>query len=155
VSLTKKDIEEIMALLEASRFDRLSLEMDGLKLELDRSGAAPRARAEAAPPPPPTPARQQQTMIPTPARTEGTPADGLVEVLSPLLGVFYRAPKPGEAAFVEVGSRVEEDTVIGIIEVMKLMNSARAGVRGEVIDIRAQNGEMVEHGEVLMLVRPD
>ena len=80
--------------------------------------------------------------------------EGLVEVKSPLLGVFYRAPKPGEPPFVEVGSRVEADSVIGIIEVMKLMNSARAGVSGEVVDIVAANGEMVEHGEVLMLVRP-
>ena len=74
---------------------------------------------------------------------------------SPLLGVFYRAPKPGEPAFVEIGSRVEEDTVVGIIEVMKLMNSARAGVTGEVVEIIGTNGEMVEHGECLMLVRPD
>ena len=81
-------------------------------------------------------------------------AEGLVEIKSPLLGVFYRAPKPGEPAFVEVGDRVEADSVIGIIEVMKLMNSARAGVAGEVVEILATNGEMVEHGEALMLVRP-
>lgn len=152
MSLTKKDIEEIMALLENSRFDRLSLEMDGLKLELARSGASPKAQPAAAPAPAPAPA---PTLIPTPARTARAPEEGLVEVLSPLLGVFYRAPKPGEPPFVEVGARVEEDTVIGIIEVMKLMNSARAGVRGEVVEILGVNGEMVEHGEVLMLVRPD
>jgi acetyl-CoA carboxylase biotin carboxyl carrier protein len=149
VSLTKKDIELIQSLLEDSQFDRLSLEIEGMKLDLARSGHAPRP----APPPPVEPART--VAIDTPARTEGTPAEGLIEVRSPLLGIFYRAPKPGEPPFVEVGSRVEEDTVIGIIEVMKLMNSARAGVAGEVIDIRAANGEMVEHGEVLMLVRPD
>lgn len=74
---------------------------------------------------------------------------------SPLLGVFYRAPKPGEPPFVEVGDQVEEDSAIGIIEVMKLMNSARAGVRGTVVEILAVNGEMVEHGEALMLVRPN
>jgi len=149
VSLTKKDIDLIQALLEDSQFDRLSLEIDGLKLELARSGAAPK-KAAAEPVPPPGPAA-----IATPARTEGTPAQGLIEVRSPLLGVFYRAPKPGEPPFVAVGSRVEADSVIGIIEVMKLMNSARAGVAGEVIEIRAADGEMVEHGEVLMLVRPD
>ena len=150
MSLTKKDIDEIIRLLEASRFDRLSLEADGMKLELERSGAAPRARAKPAPAPAPQP-----TVIPEPARTARAPEEGLVEVLSPLLGVFYRAPKPGEPPFVEIGSRVEEDTIVGIIEVMKLMNSARAGVRGEVVEILAVNGEMVEHGEALMLVRPD
>ena len=147
MSLTKKDIDEIMGLLEDSRFDRLSLEMEGLKLELERQGAA--KPAPTAPPPPP-PARAEPVEAPPSADREG-----LVEVKSPLLGVFYRAPKPGEPAFVEVGSRVEEDTVVGIIEVMKLMNSARAGVVGEVVEIVGANGEMVEHGECLMLVRPD
>jgi acetyl-CoA carboxylase biotin carboxyl carrier protein len=147
VSLTKKDIELIQALLEDSQFDRLSVEIEGVKVELARSGAAPK---KAAPAP-----DEQPTLIPTPARTARAPTEGLVEVLSPLLGVFYRAPKPGEPPFVEVGDRVGEDTVIGIIEVMKLMNSARAGVKGEVVEILGVNGEMVEHGEVLMLVRPD
>jgi len=147
VSLTKKDIDLIQALLEESQFDRLSLEIEGMKLELARSGAAPK-RAAAAP-------AAQRTLIPEPARTSRSTEEGLIEVKSPLLGVFYRAPKPGEPPFVVVGSRVEEDSIIGIIEVMKLMNSARAGVRGEVVEILAVNGEMVEHGEALMLVRPD
>ena len=73
---------------------------------------------------------------------------------SPLLGIFYRAPKPGEAAFIEVGAQVEEDTVIGIIEVMKLMNSVRAGVKGEVVEILAANAGLVEYGETLVRVRP-
>ena len=149
MSLTKKDIDLIQALLEDSQFDRLSLEIEGVKVELARSGAAPK---KATPTPAPAP---EATLISTPARMEGTPAEGLAEVRSPLLGVFYRAPKPGEPPFIEVGSRVEEDTIVGIIEVMKLMNSARAGVAGEVVEIRAANGEMVEHGEVLLLVRPD
>jgi acetyl-CoA carboxylase biotin carboxyl carrier protein len=163
MTLTRKDIEEIVGLLEASRFDRLALEMDGLKLELERGGtsstravAAPAAAPTRSPTPaPPTSPAPQATLIPSPASTSPAPADGLVEVKSPLLGIFYRAPKPGEPAFVEVGSRVEPDSVIGIIEVMKLMNSARAGVAGEVVEILGQNGELVEHGEALMLVRPD
>jgi acetyl-CoA carboxylase biotin carboxyl carrier protein len=75
-------------------------------------------------------------------------------VPAPLLGIFYRAPKPGEPPFVEVGARVEADTIIGIIEVMKLMNTVRAGVRGEVVAIPASNGELVEYGEALLFVRP-
>ena len=162
MSLTKKDIQEIMGLLEDSRFDRLFLEMDGLKLELERQGAArvrPASGAERTDPAPrqapaPAPAAPEE---PVDGRENVSPSgrEGLVEVKSPLLGVFYRAPKPGEPPFVEVGSRVEADTVIGIIEVMKLMNSARAGVAGEVVEIVGANGEMVEHGECLMLVRPD
>jgi len=172
MTLTRKDIEEIMGLLEASRFDHLRLEMDGVKLELERGGASTARRAStssaraelssATTPARPEPVEgrsatpaPQSTLIPTPASASPAPAEGLVEVKSPLLGIFYRAPKPGEPAFVEVGSRVEPDSVIGIIEVMKLMNSARAGVAGEVVEILGQNGEMVEHGEVLMLVRPE
>lgn len=147
MSLTAKDVEEVMKLLEASRFDRLSLELDGLKLELARDGS--RARIPAAPLLEPAAAAPAP-----PVRTAAYP-EGLVAVKSPMLGIFYRAPKPGEASFVEIGARVEEDTVIGIIEVMKLMTSARAGVRGEVVEIHAPNGELVEHGAVLMLVRPE
>jgi len=163
VSLTRKDIEEIMALLENSRFDRLYLETDGLKLELTRGGSAEAAHRAPQPPeapavPQPSPATpsapQPQPQAAAPGAS-AVPRDGLVAVRSPLLGVFYRAPKPGEQPFVEVGDRVEADSVIGIIEVMKLMNSARAGVAGEVVEISGENGEMVEHGEVLMLVRPD
>lgn len=160
MSLTRKDIDEIMHLLENSRFDRLSLEMEGLKLELARDGAKPNASAPLAPATPnaPTPPSSgTPTPAPAPAKAKDkrrSTEEGLLEVVSPLLGVFYRAPKPGEPPFVDVGDRVEADTVIGIIEVMKLMNSARAGVSGEIVEILGANGEMVEHGEVLMLVRP-
>ena len=150
MSLTAKDVEEIMRLLEQSRFDRLSLEIDGMKLELARDGAKPKAARPASAPAPAKPAAA------APAKKQRQSSEeSLVEVKSPLLGIFYRAPKPGEPPFVEVGSKVAADTVIGIVEVMKLMNSARAGVAGEVVEILGENGELVEHGEVLMLVRPE
>jgi len=151
MSLTAKDVEEILRLLEESQFDRLNLEINGIKIELARDGARPKSERPAkAAKPAPAPA------APPPAKKQRQSAEeGLVEVKSPLLGVFYRAPKPGEPPFVEVGSKVAEDSVIGIVEVMKLMNSARAGVAGEVVEILGENGELVEHGEVLMLVRPE
>lgn len=154
MSLTAKDVEEIMKLLDGSTFDRLSLEVDGMKIELERSGAAPRPRAEA-PRAPATPEPPQPPAT-APEKASGTAREeGLIEITAPLLGIFYRAPKPGEPPFVEVGSRVDTETVIGIVEVMKLMNSVAAGVTGEVVEIVGANGELVEHGEVLMLVRPE
>jgi acetyl-CoA carboxylase biotin carboxyl carrier protein len=75
------------------------------------------------------------------------------DVPAPLLGTFYRAPKPGAPPFIEVGSTVEEDTVVAIIEVMKLMNTVRAGVRGTVTEILARDGVLVEYGETLLRVR--
>ena len=146
MSLTARDVEEIVRLLETSRFDRLSLEMDGLKLELDRGGGPRAPRAAPAPEPvvaPPLAPKQ------APVREEG-----LIEVPSPLLGIFYHAPKPGEPPFVAIGDTLSADTVIGIVEVMKLMNSVRAGVAGELVEILAPNGELVEHGQPLLLVRP-
>src|SRR5205085_2362233 len=87
-----------------SQFDRLSLEIEGLKLELARSGAAPK-RA------PPAPAAMPAAVAAPAGRARKSTEDGLVEVKSPLLGVFYRAPKPGEPPFVEVGARVATRTV--------------------------------------------
>jgi len=151
MSLTAKDVEEIMKLLDSSSFDRLSLEVEGMKIELERSGAAP--RTPAAPPPPAVPAPAAPAAPAATVRTSTEP--GLIEVKTPLLGIYYRAPKPGEPPFVDIGSKVDTDTVIGIVEVMKLMNSVPAGVKGEVVEILGRNGELVEHGEVLMLVRPE
>jgi acetyl-CoA carboxylase biotin carboxyl carrier protein len=148
MTLTAADVDRIIALLDASHFDRLSLEINGVKLDLARSGAAPTS------PKPEPVAAPEPVATPAPA-APGTREPGLIEVTSPLLGIYYRAPRPGESPFVEIGSRVEPETIIGIIEVMKLMNTARAGVSGEVVEIVACNGELVEHGELLLLVRPD
>jgi acetyl-CoA carboxylase biotin carboxyl carrier protein len=152
MSLTAKDVEEIMKLLDSSTFDRLSLEVDGMKIELERSGAAPRSR----PAPAASAAGEPQKVASAPApATRVSTEPGLIEVKSPLLGIYYRAPKPGEPPFVEVGSKVDIDTVIGIVEVMKLMNSVPAGVKGEIVEILGANGELVEHGEPLLLIRPE
>ena len=72
-----------------------------------------------------------------------------------MIGTFYRAPKPGAPPFIEVGSRVGKDTIIAIIEVMKLMNSVPAGKTGTITAILAEDGEFIEAGQVLMRLRPD
>ena len=74
-------------------------------------------------------------------------------VQAPMLGTFYRAPKPGEPAYVAVGDMVEKDTIVGIIEVMKLMNTVRAEVRGTVAEILVADGAFVEYGQNLLRVR--
>jgi len=158
MSLTAKDVAEIMRLLEESSFDTLSLEIDGMKLNLQRTSAKP-ARQSADGTGAPMKAESQLRASAPPARMakkHKAPSEpGLCEVPSPLLGIFYRAPRPGEPPFVEAGSHVEEDTVIGIIEVMKLMNTVVAGVKGEVREILVENGAAVEYGEILVRVRPE
>jgi len=159
VSLSAADIQEIMRLVEASGFDELLLETAGTKLTLRRGGAisavpsgsvtlaAPAVSpvAVAAPAQPPA-AVVVPAPVAAPVVADGTPVE------SPMLGTFYRAPKPGAAAFVEVGAAVEADTVIGIVEVMKLMNTVRAGVRGTVTAVVARDGALVEYGETLIRV---
>ena len=76
-----------------------------------------------------------------------------VVVPSPMLGTFYRAEAPGAPPFVEVGATVGPDSTVCIIEVMKMMNSVAAGVSGTVIEVCAENGELVEYGEPLLRVR--
>lgn len=156
MSLTAKDVAEIMRLLEDSSFDNLSLEIDGMKLHLQRSSAKSTRPGPDGTWAPMQTAPSSGTAQPRLAKKYKPPSEpGLCEVPSPLLGFFYRAPKPGEPPFVEVGSRVEEDTVIGIIEVMKLMNTVQAGVNGVVVEILSENGAAVEYGEILLRVRPE
>ena len=151
MSLTAADIQEIMRLLDESSFDELVLETNGVKLQLRRGAAAASlAPTAAAPSPVATPAASPAGAKAAAPRPPGAGQD----VTSPMLGTFYRAPKPGAPPFVEIGAPVEADTVIGIIEVMKLMNTVRAGLRGRVSDILAGDGALVEFGETLIRVAP-
>ncbi|MGI2902025.1 acetyl-CoA carboxylase biotin carboxyl carrier protein [Tolypothrix sp. VBCCA 56010] len=79
----------------------------------------------------------------------------LVEVPSPMVGTFYRAPAPGESFFVEVGDRVKSGQTVCIIEAMKLMNEIETEISGQVMEILVQNGESVEYGQPLMRINPD
>jgi acetyl-CoA carboxylase biotin carboxyl carrier protein len=119
--------------------------MDGLKLSFERRSRQPTANSPAPPAAPEV----------TRGKSKAASEPGLAEVTSPLLGIFYRAPRPGEPPFVDIGSRVDEDTVIGIVEVMKLMNSVHAGVKGKVVEILCENGALVEYGDVLLRVRSE
>ncbi|KPL68609.1 hypothetical protein SZ64_11140 [Erythrobacter sp. SG61-1L] len=155
--MTAKDIAEITRLLDESQFSELKLEIGDFKLRVSRGGSGRRLYdddVEAAPAPrtaaPSTPA---PAAAPAPATPATGPAAGEVDVPAPLLGNFYSAPRPGDPPFVKVGDLVNEDSIIGIIEVMKLMNSVRAGVAGTVVAILADNGTSVEEGQALIRVK--
>jgi len=151
MSLTAKDVAEITRLLENSAFDELCLESDGWKLTLRRGGASV---SETAAPPSATAAPVLASPVSTAGAASGPAAaagaNGAHPVTAPMLGTFYRAPKPGAPPFVEAGSAVEPDSIVGIIEVMKLMNTVRAGASGTVLEIIAQDGALVEYGEILL-----
>jgi acetyl-CoA carboxylase biotin carboxyl carrier protein len=152
MSLTAADIAEILRLVESSSFDELSLEFDGLKLAFRRGANGPDgAGAAERPAVAPAPATLPEPAKPVAATVAADP--NLRDVPSPMLGTFYRAPKPGAPPYVTVGAAVEEGTIVCIIEVMKLMNTVRAGVRGTIAEIPVADGVLVEYGEVLLRVR--
>jgi acetyl-CoA carboxylase biotin carboxyl carrier protein len=149
VTLTAADVAEIVRIVEQSTFDELSLEIDGIKLTLRRAGASGELSRSLT-----SRTAQADTTAQAPTGARAAPSGpvdaNLREITSPMLGTFYRSPKPGSAPFVQIGSAVDEDTVIAIIEVMKLMNTVRAGVKGVITQILPADETLVEFGDVLM-----
>ncbi len=158
MGLSHDDVLQILALLDASDFDELRLETSDYKLHVRRSAPLPPGEAAAFAPSTGSAAASVAPAAAAPAPAASAPAAGyvgaLADVTTPLLGTFYRSPQPGAPPFVDVGSTVDVDTVIGIVEVMKLMSSVAAGVRGVVVEIAAKDGQLVEYGEVLMRIAP-
>lgn len=148
MSLSGKDVAEIARLLDQSRFARLELEIGDFRLRINREGARVSSRR----PETPVAARPTKATERPQATAVGTLRKGEVDVPAPLLGTFYHAPRPGDPPFVAVGQDVSEETVIGIIEVMKLMNAVHAGVSGKVVAVLADNAQAVEAGQPLIRV---
>jgi len=143
--LTAEDVAEIVAILDKTPYDRLDLRTSRFTLKILRSGEGFTQEISFA-----DDAKAASVVAPEP---EAAAEMGLV-IRAPLPGTFYRAPQPGAAAFVEVGSAVEPDTVVAIVETMKLMTSVIAGCSGIVEEIVAENAKMVDADAVLMRVKP-
>ena len=145
--LTPEDVADIVAILDGSHFERLDIKTKRYALRIARSGAGWTQEwdeRDAA-----APAVVVAAAAITEDSGEGEP------VLAPLPGTFYRAPQPGAPPFVDIGDRVGPDTVVGIIETMKLMNSVHAGVSGLVSAIVVENATLVTGEAVLMRVVPE
>lgn len=161
MSLTHQDIQAILRILDDSPYDELRLDDANFSLYLKRSAdgwtqeqrtlkaAAPLAEAAV-----PAAANSGSATYTAQAAEPIASEIGLVDIRSPIVGTFYRAPQPGTAPFVDVGATVEPDTVIAIVEVMKLMSSIPALTRGTVHEIIAQDAQFVEKGQLLMRVKP-
>jgi len=164
VDLDLEELAAVIELLDKSDFTdfryekgdlRIAVRRGGPPLTDDRPAASVQPEQLPAARPAATPA-QQIAVEPRPAAPSSPVAadEGTLVVRSPMLGTFYRSPKPGEPAFVEIGDKVDPDAVVGIVEVMKLMNSVPAGVSGEIVAVHARNGELVEFDQPLFTVRP-
>jgi acetyl-CoA carboxylase biotin carboxyl carrier protein len=155
--LTNEDVADILALLDSLPYDELDLETPRFRLTLRRTPGGWTQSTQVLSAPEPRAGVKEGGGTGDGAEGDGGEDEdaGLVVVRAPLPGTFYRAPRPGAAPFVEVGSRVEADTVIGIVETMKLMNSVHAGVAGVVARFCVANAEFATQGAVLLRIRAD
>ncbi|MGR9263680.1 acetyl-CoA carboxylase biotin carboxyl carrier protein [Rhizobium leguminosarum] len=155
--LTKADVREIFAILDGSDFDELHIETEELKLTVRRNGVSSQAPAAADPVASGTPATRaaaEAVKIETP-KPVNLVSSNLVNVPAPMLGIFHSAPKPGADPFVKPGTKIAPDTVVGIIEVMKLMNPVTAGLSGVVVETVVPDGTMVEFGQTILRLRSE
>lgn len=164
------DLEELAAmveLLKGAEFSEFRYEKGDLRIVIRRGDVASddtgpfvsAAGARPADPPAKHPPHAGAAHLPPKPEAAGNAAlagveEGARTVDAPLLGTFYRRPKPGEPPFVSIGDMVEADTVVCIVEVMKLMNSVTAGVRGVVAAVHANDGDLVEFGQPLFSITP-
>ena len=158
MQLDQDQLHRLLEVLVETDIQEFRLEGDDFRLEVRRNlPAAPGAPAvmqvAAAPVAPPVEQPVVDSIAGTPPTAAGSRSD-LLEVTAPMVGTFYRAPAPGEPAFVEIGTRIGVGQTICILEAMKLMNELESEMAGEVVEILVENGTPVEFGQVLMRVKP-
>jgi acetyl-CoA carboxylase biotin carboxyl carrier protein len=163
------EIRELIRLVDETSVAELKLETGDMKLVIKKADtgvnvvSAPTVSQPVVPVATPTVAPVAATTAapvsspaPAPAVETAKPVEDAANVhivKSPMVGTFYRAPAPDAAPYVEVGSKVSEKTVVCIVEAMKLMNEIEAEVTGEVVEILAENGQLVEYGQPLFKIR--
>ena len=159
-----KEIKTIIELMKRNELALFELEREGFKIKLQRSFAAPggyEMSATAIPAHPAAlaalPAAGAAALLPATTASPTAPvpvaSETLREINSPMVGTFYGAPSPESAAFVKVGQEVTEETVVCIIEAMKVMNEIKAETSGIIAEIVAENGKPVQFGQALFKLR--
>jgi acetyl-CoA carboxylase biotin carboxyl carrier protein len=161
MELSEDDVLHILKLIDESKFDYFQLEVGELKITVSKgdpipvAGTAPQPVAvNTAPTLAPAVAAKPAAAPVAPAAKPAAIPEGMLPITAPLLGTFYVAPEPGAPPFVKVGQQITEDTTVGLIEVMKVFNSVRATVKGTIVEVVAQNGQFVEFGQPLFIVKP-
>ncbi|MBN2909836.1 acetyl-CoA carboxylase biotin carboxyl carrier protein [Polycladomyces sp. WAk] len=165
------EFRELIKLIHETDIELFEFEKDGNKLVIKKgpkgqttvvnqpAAGQPEPIVPTPPPAPqaPLPAPQPAAEQPAPAKPEQKPAEeedaNLHKIVSPMVGTFYRAPAPDADPYVKEGDQVEENTVVCIVEAMKLMNEIEAEVRGTIVKVLVENGQLVEYGQPLFLVK--
>ena len=151
-----EQIKELTAILESSKLKKIVVKSGDFELQLEKEGDAPPA---AHLPPPYYPPRQEfhppepvKAAPPKSAAPERAPEPSGTFVTSPMVGTFYSSASPGQPPFVKVGDRVEENTVVCIIEAMKVLNEVKAGKKGTIAEILIENTQPVEFGSKMFRI---
>jgi acetyl-CoA carboxylase biotin carboxyl carrier protein len=160
-----KLIQKLIRMMKNDGLGELELEdqKSGLRVRLKRAGEAPQPPAPlvqlmhgAVPPPAAAPPPLGGPSLPAAAAGDATPAQAApagTPIVSPMVGTFYRSPSPDAEPFVGVGTKISVDSRLCIIEAMKVMNEIKSEIEGEILEILAENGEPVEFGQPLFLVK--
>ncbi|QAY66248.1 acetyl-CoA carboxylase biotin carboxyl carrier protein [Paenibacillus protaetiae] len=157
------EIKELIKLVDQTSVHELEIENEGARLSIRKPGKTEVVNVQSAPvshtyAPAPIPAPAAAAAVQTPAAApaaETAAKENLHSIVSPMVGTFYRASSPDAAPFVQEGDRIHEKSVVCILEAMKLMNELEAEVRGEIVEILVENGQLVEYGQPLFLVRTE
>lgn len=163
-----QELREIIKLVDCSSIDEFVFENDGAKLKLKKNNGV---ISEVVLPKETASAVQQAAPAAAPVATEAPKAEvvkveekpapvnvedsTLHKITSPMVGTFYQAPSPDSPSFVKVGEKVGEETIVCIVEAMKLFNEIEAEIKGEIVEILVQDGQLVEYGQPLFLVKPE
>ncbi|WP_172250306.1 acetyl-CoA carboxylase biotin carboxyl carrier protein [Saccharibacillus deserti] len=151
------EIKELIELLDRTSVQELELEEEGARVVI-RKGGRVEASAMQAPvwvqQPQAQPASAPNTAAPA-VSAPAAPDESLHKIVSPMVGTFYSSPSPDADVYVNAGSRVNEKSVVCIIEAMKLMNELLAEVKGEIVEVLVENGQLVEYGQPLFLVKAE
>lgn len=161
--LKVQEIREIIKLVDQSSINEFTYETNGTKVSMKKAGenvvvqSKPVVQVEKVTPVPvqqaATPEVKQEPVEKTEAPVTKAKSNFDYEITSPMVGTFYSAPNPDSDPFVSVGSSVSKDTVVCIVEAMKLFNEIEAEVNGEIVEILVENGELVEYGQPLFRVK--
>jgi acetyl-CoA carboxylase biotin carboxyl carrier protein len=153
--LELKDIKAVIDLMKKNDLSVFEMEKDGFKLKLQKGAGEQTVFAQpaaTAPAPAVSATTAATAAAPAPAQ-QAEQAGGLRDILSPMVGTFYRAGSPESPPFVDVGKEITEETVVCIIEAMKVMNEIKAEIKGVIAEVVAEGGKPVQFGQVLFRVR--
>jgi acetyl-CoA carboxylase biotin carboxyl carrier protein len=170
--LKVQEVRELIKLVDQSNIDEFVYELDGSKIKMIKHGAdtvttvqpvlqAADAALAAVPKveiPPAAPIALQQEIVKEELKAEqnsAAVASDLHKIVSPMVGTFYSSPSPDADNYVKIGSKVSKDSIVCIVEAMKLFNEIDAEVNGEIVEILVKNGQLVEYGQPLFLVKPE